>query len=256
MMQWLQLAVWLLLCATVSGREVRCDVGDGYRCWNSPTRSYVNCWGCRIDKKQTTDNEILIAPKHSNGTDVDIESVEFIGVDVTKMPKLINKNTNKQILQVRLEETKTRVLNAQFFGNATQYLVYFMSMNDNLSVEASAFQNFTELEALSLYYNGISSIAPDAFRGLHKLVRLGLDGNKLTAINENWFGDLANLERLYLRNNQITEVPDTAFENLANIKELHLEGNKIEIVTRRMFQHNQQLEEIFLRNNQIIVIQS
>ena len=258
MLQWLRLTICLLLSAAVSGEEVQCgNVFGNYRCWNSATHDYVSCLGCTIIGHQTTINELSIAPKHRNGSAADVELVKFFGGVVTKMPKVINKGNNKQILRVELQGTKTRVLNAQFFGNSAQNLIHFESFkNDNLSVAASAFQNFAALEVLNLYDNGNSFIAPEAFRGLNKLVRLNLEKNKLTAINENWFDDLGNLEVLYLSGNQLTEIADTAFQNLHKLKELYLYENKIEIVTRKMFQHNQQLEQIHLWSNQIKVIQS
>ena len=258
MLQWLRLIVWLLLCASVSGKEVQCEqVGNVNYCWNSPTHSFEYCLGCTIENQQITDPEVTIAPKHRNKTAAVVKYVRFIGGEVTKMPEVINKWINKKILNVKLERTKTRVLNAQFFGKSAQHLVNFMSYkNDNLSVEASAFWNCTALENLDLVGNRISSISTDAFRGLNKLVQLNLKDNILTAINENWFEDLANLEQLDLGSNQLTDVAETAFENLHKLQELHLQDNKIEIVTRRMFQHNQQLRTINLNNNQIKVIQS
>ena len=242
----------------MSGREVVCDDVDyDYVCWNSTTRDYNYCWSCSIYNQQITDEELTIALKYRYGSAVDVESVRFSGGDVIKMPKVINKKNNKQILNVHLWGTNTSVLNAQFFGNAAQHLKYFGSwLNDNLSVEASAFQNFAALEFIDLTYNGISSISPDAFRRLNKLVRLDLDHNNLTAINENLFDDLVNLERLDLSENQLAEVPDTAFENLHKLKKLYLESNEIEIVRKRMFHNNQQLQKINLEYNQIKVIES
>ena len=232
------------------------QTGDNH-CWNSTTHGLGLCWSCRINDQETTDNELTISPKNRDGTDVNVEIVRFSGGDVTKMLKIININSNKQILQVELEATKTRVLNAQFFGNSTQNLKYFLShQNYNLSVEASAFQNFAELEFLNLDNNEISSIPPNTFRGLNKLVWLKLSDNKLTAINENWFEDLTNLEELALSQNQLEDIPDSTFENLYKLKKLSLDRNKIETITRRCFQYNQQLEEIRLDNNQIKVIQS
>ena len=260
MLQWLRLAVWLLLSAAVSGEEVQCDdVVDFYYCWNSITydHDYDYCWSCTIRNQQSTGNELSIAPKYSNGIAADVVFVRFFGGNFTKMPKVINKNNDKQILRVGLKGTKTRVLNAQFFANVAQNLIYFVSSwNYNLSVVALAFQNLAVLEALNLAANGFSSIPPDAFRGLNKLFRLDLYGNNLTAINENWFDDLGNLERLDLSNNQQTEVADTAFKNLHKLKRLYLHKNKIEIVTRKMFQHNKQLVKINLHNNRIKVIES
>ena len=258
MFQWLQLTICLLLSATVSGAELECDdFGFLYVCWDSTSHGFSICSGCEIKNQQITDNDVTIAPKNRDGTAADVEIVEFSGGDVTKMPKIINENNNKQMLHVKLYGTKTGVLNAQFFGNSAQHLIHFWSSeNYNLTVEASAFQNFAELEFLDLSSNGISSISPDAFRGLNKLIYLDLHDNNLTAINENWFDDLANLERLDLGANQLVEVADTAFKNLPKLMGLHLGSNIIEIVRRRMFHNNQQLETIDLEYNQIKEIES
>ena len=259
MLQWLQLAVWLLLSAAVNGRNVQCgDVVHGNYCWNSQTLVVYQCWSCAIRNQQITSNEVTmtISLKHANGSDVDIEFVAFIAGDVTKMPKVIQRN-NSEVLRVLLLETNTRVLNSQFFGNVTQNIQYFRCyQNFNLSVEASAFRNCAVLEVLHLSNNKISSISPDGFLGLQNLIRLDLNNNELTVINENWFVELDNLEKLDLGSNQLKEIPDAAFNKLYKLKKLYLHNNQIEIVRRRMFQDNQQLQRIYLHDNQIKVIQS
>ena len=257
MLQWLRLAVWLLLSATVSGRDVECyDIHYTY-CLNSQTLGWDNCWACEIRYEKINNNDLIfILPKHRNGTDAEVEFMTFIASNVTKLPKIFHKKTYDQFLKVRLWGTKTRVLNSQFFGKAAQHLIDFQSYeNYNLSVEASAFRNCAALERLDLYGNEILSIPPDAFLGLHKLIRLDLDYNKLTEINENWFVELANLEVLNLSVNQLVEIADTAFDKLHKLQELNLNKNKIEIVTGRMFKNNQQLQKISLYKNQIKVIQ-
>ena len=199
---------------------------------------------------------MTISPKHANGSDIDIEFVAFIAGDVSKMPIVIKKK-NSEVLRVLLLETNTRVLNSQFFGNATQNIQYFRCyQNYNLSVEALAFQNCAVLEVLHLSNNKISSISPDGFLGLHNLIRLDLNNNKLTEMNVNWFAELRNLEKLDLGSNQLEEIPNAAFDKLHKLKKLYLHNNQIEIVRRRMFQDNQQLQRIYLHYNQIKVIQS
>ena len=257
MLQWLRLTIWLLLSAAVSGTKLKCDVVYGYQCWNSQTHDVNKCLTCTIDNQKITDNEVSIAPKRSDGSAYDVELVLFIGGHVTQLPKVINEESSQQYLQVGLEGTKTRVLNAQFFGNASQHLISFQSKRNNeLSVAADVFQNCKILKLLGLGNNKISSIPAETFHGLNKLVYLDLRDNELTAINENLFDDLVNLEVLHLSENQLIEVADTAFENLHNLKELHLHSNKIEIVREKMFQNNQQLRIIDLEYNQIKVIES
>ena len=259
MLQWLRLAIWLLLSAAVSGRDVQCDeVSDGNYCWNSQTQRYVHCWGCIIKNQQISDNEFnSIAAEHANGTAVDVKFVTFIGGDVTKLPKVIKDSSSKHYFKVQLVGTKTRLINAQFFELAAQHLTTFGSEQiDNLSVAADAFRNCAALEYLNLGESGISSIPRDAFLGLHKLIRLDLHDNKLTDINENLLVELVNLEVLHLQHNQLADIPDAAFDQLQKLKWLYLQENKIEIVRRRWFQNNQQLLTINLEYNQIKVIQS
>ena len=257
MLQWPQLTILLLLRVMVSGRELRCDIVDPYKCWNSQTHTLVDCWRCTIKNQQILDNEVEIASNHANGTAADVKIVIFNGGDVTKLPKITHEWSNKQILNVQLWKTNTRALNAQFFGIAAQNIKAFYSWwNDVLSVAADAFRNCTALEVLDLGRNRISSIPPDTFRGLRQLVWLNLNWNQLTAINENWFDDLGNLEILNLGTNQLPEIPDAAFDKLRKLKVLSLEDNKIEILSRRMFHNNQQLQIIFLYENQIKVIES
>ena len=259
MLQWLRLMLWLLLIAAVSGKEVECDEVDNYNyCWNSQTYLFVDCWRCTIKNQRITQNEVItISPKLANGTIVDVGFVKFDGGDVAKMIKVINKSKSKQILQVILKGTNTRVLNSAFFGNTAQSLKLFWSNgNNDLSVEAYAFQNCATLEVLDLDYNGITSIPPNTFFGLDKLIRLDLRSNQLSEINENSFSGLHNLELLILNQNQLEEISGASFDQLHKLKELHLHENKIEIITKRMFQNNQQLQIVDLNKNQIKIIQS
>ena len=124
-------------------------------------------------------------------TDAQIEHVKFSGDVVAKMPKVFHKKTKQQILGVIIWESNTRVLNAQFFGNAALDLTFFRSWgNEEMSVEAGAFQNCSKLQHLLLLDNGISSFPPDAFLRLHTMIWLDLGWNKLSLLNEGWFLDL------------------------------------------------------------------
>ena len=257
MLQWLPI---LLLCAAVSGIELECDhVNYKTDCWNSHYDRYFDCWHCVLRYRQIfeSDKELAIHAQLENGTVVDAGLVFFYGGHVSRMPKLIHKTTNQQIMRAHLYQTSTRVLNAQFFGNACANLIFFRSDgNYNVSVEADAFQNCAKLEALELYNSKISSIPADTFLGLYKLIQLDLSINQLTQLNENWFKHLHNLEALYLGHNQLEAIPETSFDKLRKLENLHLYGNKIKVVTKRMFQNNEQLQVIILESNQIKVIES
>ena len=251
----LQLAVLLLVCAAVRGREIKCDeLIDDEHCWSSTTHQSYLCLICEIKNQQISESDEVI---YINYRDV-FTAVKLTGGDVTKMQNFIQQTNSKEILGVELLGTHGRVLNSQFFGNAAQNLTTFeCSGNFNLSVEAFAFQNCKNLEFLDLSYNRGSAIfAPDTFRGLHKLIQLKLGWSDLSLVLTDWFQDLTNLEALHLYYNKLAEIPDNAFKSLTKLKELNLKGNKIEIITRNMFEHNKQLQKIDLGINQISQIQS
>ena len=254
------LPLLLFLCAAVHGKELKCDEINYYKyCWNLETHRFKPCWRCLIKNQQISepDQVIFIAPTHENGTVVDVEMVKFEGGDVKHMPKVMHNTNNKQIVQMQLIETNAPVLNAQFFGNAGPNVTYFFSGgNHNLSMEAFAFQSFTNLEYLGLNHNGISAIPTEAFRKLHKLILLNLDRNLLSLVQKDWFYDLGNLEILHLYGNQLEEIPENSFQDLTNLKELHLDENNMEIITMKMFKYNKQLQLIDLSSNQIRQIQS
>ena len=183
----LRLSAWLLLSVAVSRTEPECD-GNGVRSYRCS--GYANeCWSCFIRDQQITDNKLItITPKFANGTDTDVEHVSFYSGNITKMPKVIHKTSVKQVLEVKLESTKTRVLNAQFFENTCENLTDLNSYeNHRLSLEASAFGSCSALKFLGLGFNGFSYISPDAFLGLRKLTRLGLERSGLSEINVGWF---------------------------------------------------------------------
>ena len=259
-MQCGRLVVMLLLCGVVLGEHLlECDgVFNNQYCWNSSTYLDDYCWRCEITLNKEisdTDQMITIYSKHDDGTDAAIDTVLVYGESVTKMPNIFLKTTKKPIKDVHLRETNTKLLNAQFFGNSGIYLKTFSYQLNELSVEASAFQNCTNLEELNFIQNNISSISPDAFLGLHKLIKLNVVFSDLAVVLKDWFKDLGNLEELVLSVNQLQEVPDNCFDTLIKLKTLDLSENKIEIIRWNNFQMNEQLEKINLEYNEIKDIQ-
>ena len=236
MLQWLPLAVSLLMCAAVRAKDVECDqVYNERNCFNSEINKIDSCWICEIKNQKISDSDevLFISPTHFNGTVADVEFVKFSGGEITKMPKVFQKTNRKQILQVQLSGTSNRVLNSQFFGNSGEELTNFKSSgNEKLLVEADAFQNCKNMESLNLGFSKIATFSPNSFRGLHKLNRLDLN------------------------NNQLEEIPEEFFNAITSLKELHLSGNKIEILTSQMFKHNAQLQTIDLRYNKVHRIQA
>ena len=113
MLQWLRLLVFLLLCAMVRGRDVECDYGYYIdNCWNVLTHLHdKDCWKGNIKHLTvSTDGEVFtIFGKNRNGSHANVENVQFLYGSFTKMPKLIHKSTNEQIVQVFLVDTKTSV---------------------------------------------------------------------------------------------------------------------------------------------------
>ena len=257
MLQWLRLAFFLLVCAAVNAREMECNqVDNDEYCWNAKTHQSDPCLICEINNQQISESDkvIFITKKH----DADVKAVHLNGSVVIKMPSFIQKLNSKEITEVKLFGTKTQVLNSQFFENAGENWKKFeCEKNENLTVEALAFQNCKNLEHLELNDNkGSLIIAPDAFRKLHKLIELNLGRNDLSLVVNNWFDDLGNLELLFLHENQLTKIPDDSLQSLTKLKKLYLSGNKVEIITKKMFQHNEQMQEIYLSRNNIKEIQT
>ena len=257
MLQWLRLAVFLLVCVAVHGWEIECDqVGFNDHCWNSETHQSDLCLICEIRKKRISESDkvIFITNNHSAG----VMAVRLFGGAITKMPNLIQKTNNKEISEVQLFGTKTKVLNSQFFGNAGENLIFFGSSgNDKLKVEAFAFKNCKNLQHLDLSDNKESSnIASEAFLGLQKLIELNLNSKDLSLVLTDWFDDLSNLEVLRLGYNQLAEIPENAFKALPKLKKLYMSENNIALITKNMFQHNEKLQEIDLSRNRINQIQS
>ena len=249
----------LFLSGAMRDKTMKCD-DLKYKdvCWSSQADDYVNCWQCIIRNHQiaASDKEFLIYYKFAKELGIDVGSVIFVGGDFPRMPKLVEATTKQPILALNIYETNTRVLNAQFFGNAGGNLTYFGGrVSNKLSLEAFAFQSCASLEVLDLERNKISSISPDAFLGLHKLIRLELGRNQLSLVNKGWFRDLSKLERLDLRLNQLKEISDESFAALTKLKRLNLNSNNIEIVSRKTFKHNEQLQLIDMKHNQIKQIQ-
>ena len=253
----LRLAIFLFLCVAAHGKELECNkVVDTVECWNSETEQSDPCLICEISNQQISESDevIFIIKNHT----ADVKVVHLKGGDVNKLPNFIQKSNKKEITEVKLIGTKTPVLNSQFFGSAGENLTKFeCEKNENLKVEALAFQNCKNLEHLELNYNkGSLIIAPDAFRKLHKLIELNLGQNDLSLVLNDWFDDLGNLEELFLHENQLTNIPDNAFKSLIKLKKLYLSGNKIELITKNMFQQNEKLQEIYFSRNNIKEIQS
>ena len=174
MLQWLRLAVWLVLSAAVSGKDVKCDTISSIKwCYNAQT-GLEECPVCFIELQTIIENDEILTVSSKQDDEIDeifskqdgdiigdfvevvpfgdndfdddsydnIELVMFIGGEITKMPKLINETTSNQITQVALYKTKTQVLNAQFFGNTAENLISLMiTKNNGLSVAAEAFRN-------------------------------------------------------------------------------------------------------------------
>ena len=236
------------------GIEEQCDYARYFDyCWSSETQYFdKTCWFCKVrDSKISHSANLTVSGDRANVSHAGFEYVRFVGGSITKMPLILQKNTNKDILQVQLFKTKTKVLNAQFFEHSSKNLTFFGSTKNNLFVEADAFENWTSLEILGLADNKLISIPPSTFSGLSKLVRLDLETNWLDKMEPEWFLDLLSLEQLDISYNSLTNIQNDIFNTLTMLKILHLQDNKIRVIRRRMFHQNKELEVVYLANNLI-----
>ena len=187
---------------------------------------------------------------------MNIELVTFIYGTINKIPKMRNKGTEQNIVEMGLANTNTTVPNSHFFAHCGKNLKTFTNVGYNkMSLVDSGFQNCTDLKYLSLGISQISFIPSDAFVGLNKLILLELSVNDLTAISPAWFQDLGNLEHLEIRYNQLQDIQDDTFNQLTKLRKLYLTENKIKIIRRKVFQETKLLEVIDLIGNRIKEIQ-
>ena len=253
MVNWLRHLTFLLLMVAARGRDEECDYARYSKfCWSSQTQNFKkNCWFCRVlNTKISKTANLTISGDRGNVSHADFEYVRFVGGSITKMPLVLLKKTNAEILQVTLFSTKTKVLDTQFFEHSSKSLKYFgCSKNNDLSVGYDAFRNWTSLEVLILSDNKLKDISPTAALGLSKLNRLDLETNSLGKLLPEWFFDLLSLEQLNLSDNLLANVPNDIFSTLTMLRILHLEENQIKAIRRRMFHHNKQLESLFLGDN-------
>ena len=247
----------------VRGREMRCDeMYSVNQCWSPDTyNDDQNCLYCLItDQRMSTSERITIFTpifdNRGNRVDLKMDFVEFYGGSIRKMPQLVQKNLSQPIEGVKLRMTRTKVLSEEFFGSSCSDLKDFKSsINNELSVEGSAFKNCRNLEHLYLTDNQLQSLPFDAFFGLSRLIRLDLWSEGLTVWHSKWSQDLVNLEVLDLRWNKLQEIPEEALDTLIKLKKLTLTGNDIDTITKRMFQNNPKLQSLDLSLNKIKRIQ-
>lgn len=254
MVEWLRLFPFLLLCVAVQGSELECDVVNYVNfCWQSETQhSDRGCWHCQIKSPQINTNETLrISGKLKNGTDVNVEHIIFFRSTITKIPNLVQKLTNQQIVDVNFFELGPTKLNSQLFEDYCEPLKAVVYTRNYSPVEGSAFQNCTNLEKLNLGFNQLSSIPFDAFYGLHKLIQLNLEENNLKEINPKWFEHLENLQNFNLNNNYLEEIPNGVFNKLTKLKTLELNDNSLISIRWKMFEQNTFLETISIYGNRI-----
>ena len=265
MHKFVQLLIAFILVAVVCGRHLTCVSVVQVEFFKiSQPESMENRSSCGVLYEDIlSSNNLTFFGRHNNGSLTHIDMVNFVGGHMTKLPRLFDKSTNQEIMQVLLINTKTTVLNAQFFApQSGGSVIHMFIMHEGplkkvaMSVESLAFRDFASLELLMLMKKKITFIAPDAFVGLHKMVLLSLVDIKLETIQPEWFQDLGGLRALDLSENQLKTIPDNAFNQLTKLKELVLNQIQISTITKKVFAQNAQLKLINLSKNQIKSIET
>ena len=170
MFEWFEVAIVLLLCVLVEGKELKCYalyIEDLNYCLNSN-----GCWYCKIESDQQlslTDEAVTINGRSQNGSSVNVELVQFSGDSITKLPKIFQNGTNKQIVQVQLLDTNTRFLNSDFFGSCDDLEVLRASKIDQISVDSFNFQSCSSLKSLELDDNQLKSLPSSVHPGVSSL---------------------------------------------------------------------------------------
>lgn len=279
-MKELTLLLCVCLCAAVRG-SIKCSyVVHLNSCWNPTTYERdVQCFTCSLPQRSVFTSPITVfgiflkliptrkpwnvqkinifpyTDKDYRRENVCVDILSFHKSSVTKMPVIIEELFNSTVTEVRLIDTDTKVINAEFFGDNINLRTLEIAENEGLTLEGLAFANCSSLVSLHFDNNNLESLPFDAFHGMQQLVRLDLWTEGLTVLEPVWFKDLVSLKVLDLRENQLQEIPEEAFDALLELERLYLSKNKIEFITGRIFKHNVKLQTLKLSQNMIKKIQ-
>ena len=244
------LVLWLNEAKT---HEAECSVIRDDTCWNLGTKFVDECALCHVnDIEITPDNDVvIIVPKFKNGSHAEITSVYFAKGHVTSFPVIYVDNKALTLLDVCLNDTKTTVINANFFGDKALNLQIFASLNNSLTIAENSFEKTTNLETFRYMSGHIAEIPSKTFFGLKKLNTFIIKDTDLEHIDPIWFTDLQNLGELNLNYNKIKLLEAGVFDKLTNLVVIYLEKNLIETIPSDLFKCNWKLTEIYFENNKI-----
>ena len=122
-----------------------------------------------------------------------------------------------------------------------------ITSDDRLStIQAFAFQKYSQLQVLTLHNNSITILNNPPFLQLSLLHSLDLSFNQLHTVPSSALSPLVSLFVLSLAGNNLIFIDDNAFLSLSQLKYLDLSGNRISIMTPRSLDGLTKLEVCFL----------
>ena len=254
-MKLLQVSIFFLVlwCSEVKSHDAECSLIEEDTCFNSETNKPGNCLGCIVKHLEISpDNDVVtILPKFKNGSHAEIMAVDFFDGHVTSFPMTKIDDKKESALTVSLFETKTTVINAEFFGDKALNLQRFTSTKNSLTIDENSFVKATNLRVLVFLFSNITDIPSKTFFGLKKLRFLSIQVNSLEHIDPIWFTDLQNLVELDFYHNKISLLDSGVFDKLTNLEKIFLHMNEIETIPSDLFKNNVKLTEINLEHNKI-----
>ena len=243
------LALWF---SEVKSHDVECSVEEK-KCFNLETNNLEDCLGCILkDLEISPDHDVItIVPKFKNGSQAEIQLINFLEGDVTSYPVIKTNDKEGSRVSVFLFQTKTTLINADFFGDKALNLQALTSINNSLTIDENSFEKATNLAMLAIMFGNITDIPSKTFFGLKKLRVLSIQSNELEHIDPIWFTDLQNLRELDFFRNKITLLDSGVFDKLTNLEKIFLHMNEIETIPSDLFKNNVKLTHIGLDHNKI-----
>ena len=131
----------------------------------------------------------------------------------------------------------------------------FLRFSGIKTLEAGAFDGFSNLEILLLQSNQIRDLEEGIFDGLTAMAELNVQENLLTDLPEGIFDDLSNLQILSLHNNRLSTLPDGVFEENSSLTNISLGQNNLTELDADLFDPlDDSLTDLYFGNNDLTTL--
>lgn len=174
----------------------------------------------------------------------DGNKVNCYGRELTEIPQDIPSN----VVYLDLQHNHIESLDASRFQNLSNLQEIILRYNRLTALPDHAFSNLPSLKHLQLGSNLLTSLKKDAFVNLPNLNILDVTENQLISI-DGAFDNIPSLTRLVLSKNALTNLTDSAFAPLSKLIYLMLSENKISYISPTAFDGLKELSYLTLRDN-------